>query len=223
VQETDHTVPVRGARIVLCDDDGVRANMSASWLAQMGWDVHVLDGLQAQDFSDATPPARPLPDTVTPVTEVSAATVQQWLAQDAHTLVVDVGTSAAFVKGHLPGAQWVLRSGLRTDLACPAGCERIVLTCGDGRAARFAVADVQASVAANVQVVALQGGNQAWQAAGLPMISGEQGVRSPRIDRYRRPYEGTQNAKEAMQAYLDWEFGLVEQLGRDGTHGFQVI
>jgi len=71
--------------------------------------------------------------------------------------------------------------------------------------------------------VALQGGNQAWQAAGLALASGEQGVRSPRIDRYRRPYEGTQNAKEAMQAYLDWEFGLVEQLGRDGTHGFQVI
>lgn len=26
-----------------------------------------------------------------------------------------------------------------------------------------------------------------------------------------------------MQAYLDWEFGLVEQLGRDGTHGFFVL
>jgi len=26
-----------------------------------------------------------------------------------------------------------------------------------------------------------------------------------------------------MQAYLDWEFGLVEQLARDGTHGFYVI
>jgi len=26
-----------------------------------------------------------------------------------------------------------------------------------------------------------------------------------------------------MQAYLDWEFGLVAQLGRDGTHGFKVI
>ncbi|MFV3015241.1 hypothetical protein ACM9HO_05975, partial [Pseudomonas sp. KHB2.9] len=45
----------------------------------------------------------------------------------------------------------------------------------------------------------------------------------PRIDRYRRPYEGTDNPKEAMQAYLDWEFGLVEQLARDGTHGFYVI
>ena len=30
VQETDHHVPVRGARIVLADDDGVRAPMTAS-------------------------------------------------------------------------------------------------------------------------------------------------------------------------------------------------
>ena len=44
-----------------------------------------------------------------------------------------------------------------------------------------------------------------------------------RIDRYRRPYEGTDNPVEAMQGYLDWEFGLVEQLGRDGTHHFKVI
>ena len=223
VQETDHTVPVRGARIVLCDDDGVRANMSASWLAQMGWDVHVLDGLQASDFNDTTPTVRPLPDPVAPVATVDATTLQAWLHTPSTTLVLDVGTSAAFVKAHVPGAQWVLRSGLRTDVHCPVGCQRIVLTCGDGRAARYAVADVQQQVGAGVQVLALSGGNQAWQAAGFATETGDAKVRSPRIDRYRRPYEGTQNAREAMQAYLDWEFGLVAQLGRDGTHGFQVI
>jgi len=26
-----------------------------------------------------------------------------------------------------------------------------------------------------------------------------------------------------MQAYLDWEFGLVDQLGKDGTHHFWVL
>jgi hypothetical protein len=26
-----------------------------------------------------------------------------------------------------------------------------------------------------------------------------------------------------MRAYLEWEFGLVEQLARDGTHGFRVL
>jgi rhodanese-related sulfurtransferase len=35
VQETEMVAPVRGARIVLIDNDGVRANMTASWLAQM--------------------------------------------------------------------------------------------------------------------------------------------------------------------------------------------
>ena len=106
VQETDVTLPVRGARAVLADLDGVRANMTASWLAQMDWDVWVLDGLQATDFSET---------------------------------------------GQLP----------------------------------------------------------------LPV--------PPSPHRYRRPYEGTDNPHEAMQAYLDWEYGLVAQLARDGTHGFHVI
>jgi len=41
--------------------------------------------------------------------------------------------------------------------------------------------------------------------------------------RYRRPYEGTEVAEAAMQAYLEWEYGLVAQLRRDATHGFYVI
>ena len=44
VQELEMYAPVRGARIVLCDTEGVRANMTASWLAQMAWDVFVADG-----------------------------------------------------------------------------------------------------------------------------------------------------------------------------------
>ena len=60
-------------------------------------------------------------------------------------------------------------------------------------------------------------------AAGGALETGETGLASARTDRYRRPYEGTDAPAEAMQAYLDWEFGLVAQLGRDGTHGFKVI
>jgi hypothetical protein len=37
------------------------------------------------------------------------------------------------------------------------------------------------------------------------------------------PNEGTEASRDAMQAYLDWEYGLVEQLKCDGTHGFFVI
>src|SRR5260221_8779136 len=44
VQEIDMAAPVRGARILLTDNMAVRADMTASWLAQMGWETHVLNG-----------------------------------------------------------------------------------------------------------------------------------------------------------------------------------
>jgi hypothetical protein len=59
--------------------------------------------------------------------------------------------------------------------------------------------------------------------AGFPADDSVPRYASPPIDRYRRPYEGTNVSHDAMQTYLDWEFGLVAQLRRDGTHGFFVI
>ena len=106
VQEIDMAAPVRGARILLTDDRGVRADMTASWLAQMGWETYVLEGGYDRALEVGPPQVLPKPDP-------------------AH--------------------------------------------------------------------------------------------------RYRRPYEGTNVADGAMQAYLDWEYGLVEQLRRDATHGFFVI
>jgi rhodanese-related sulfurtransferase len=106
VQEIDMAAPVRGARILLTDNMGVRADMTASWLSQMGWESFVLDGGYDRAL-EVRPPA------------------------------------------HVP----------KLDPS----------------------------------------------------------------HRYRRPYEGTNASTEAMQAYLDWEYGLVDQLLRDGTHGFFVI
>ena len=60
VQETDAFAPVRGARVVLADSDGVRANMAASWLAQMGWRVFVLD-IDADGGPLVVAPARTAP------------------------------------------------------------------------------------------------------------------------------------------------------------------
>ncbi|QXI29884.1 rhodanese-related sulfurtransferase [Pseudomonas vanderleydeniana] len=219
VQETDHFASVRGARLVLVDDDGVRANMSASWLAQMGWQVKVLDGLAASDFSEqgawqAPLPARPQAQAV------DATTLAGWL-QEPGTQVLDFTASANHVQRHIPGAWWTLRSQLAEALAIVPPAQRYVLTCGSSLLANFAIPEVQALTGKPVWLLA--GGTAAWIAAGLPVEAGEQRLASPRIDRYRRPYEGTDNPREAMQGYLDWEYGLVAQLGRDGTHGFFVI
>ena len=57
----------------------------------------------------------------------------------------------------------------------------------------------------------------------LPLAAVAAGLLGLPTNRYRRPYEGTDAPAAAMQAYLDWEYGLVAQLGRDATHGFRVL
>jgi len=225
VQETDHFIGVRGARVVLYDDDGVRASMAASWLAQMGWEAAVMKDLQPQDLlSKASSSLDELPLTLSPVAVVDPPTLKTWLANRSNlSMVIDVGDSATYVKRHIPGAWWLLRSQLAQDFSRVHKANRYVLTCGDGRISRYAVAQLQPLVRPGVEVLWLPGGNAAWQAAGFSTQQGESYLASPRIDRYRRPYEGTDNPAQAMQAYLDWEYGLVEQLKRDGTHHFKVI
>jgi rhodanese-related sulfurtransferase len=220
VQETDHAAPVRGARIVLADDDGVRANMTASWLAQMGWEVHVLDGLQPAHFSESGQPAQVLPPAP-PHEPVTPQQLAQWLQDGPGTVLLDFTSSANYVKQHIPGARFALRSQLAQVLRQTPGAERYVLTCGSSLLAGYAAGDVQQL--SSKPVFVLKGGTAAWIAAGLPLESGETALASPRIDRYRRPYEGTDNPVAAMQAYLDWEYGLVAQLAADGSHGFFVI
>lgn len=223
VQETEMMAPVRGARLVLADSDGVRANMSASWLAQMGWEVFVMDGAVPADFSEAGRWKQPLPP-LPAVRKISPATLNDWLQTPGETIVLDVATSASYRQAHIPGAWFVLRSSLDKDWQCVPKAKRYVLTCQSGNLSLFAAAELQAIVSANgAEVVVLDGGTQAWCAAGLPSESGLTRLASEPIDRYRRPYEGTDNPRDAMQGYLDWEYGLVGQLARDGTHHFQVL
>ncbi|CAN5744596.1 rhodanese-related sulfurtransferase [soil metagenome] len=236
VQETDVHAPVRGARVVLTDGaagrgDRVRAPMAASWLAQMGWQVAVLDD-DGSDVSHASisieTGADRAPQPASPdVATVSPATLADWLAR-GDALVIDVTASANYVKHHIPGAWFAVRAqlpqALPRALAGSPDTRRIVFTCGTSQLARFAANDVASSEAVGAREVhVLDGGTTAWIAQGLPLAHGETRLASPRIDRYRRPYEGTDNAAAAMQAYLDWEYGLVDQLGRDGTHHFFVV
>ncbi|AOK08620.1 rhodanese-related sulfurtransferase [Burkholderia sp. AU19243] len=224
VQETDHHAAVRGARIVLADDDGVRADMTASWLAQMGWDVRVVEPAGTAAFTERGQPPRDVP-APPPVTEVSPATLAGWLKEAAadEIAIVDVTASANYVKRHIPGAWFAVRAQLRDALAAIPPAKRYVFTCGSSLLARFAAADARALLPASASISVLTGGTAAWIDAGLPLEQGDTHLASPRIDRYRRPYEGTDNAAAAMQAYLDWEYGLVDQLKRDGTHHFRVI
>ena len=130
----------------------------------------------------------------------------------------DVRSEEEYTGGHLPGFRHYAGGQLvqEIDMAAPVRGGRIVLT--DDKSVR---ADMTASWLAQMgwEVYVLEGGYD-----GVLEIGPPQAIPKPDPShRYRRPYEGTDVKESAMQAYLDWEYGLVEQLRRDATHGFFVI
>jgi rhodanese-related sulfurtransferase len=140
-------------------------------------------------------------------------------ADDTRTLYrFDVRTAEEYAAGHLPGFRHYPGGQLvqETDMAAPVRGARILLA--DDLGSR---ADMTASWLAQMawEVYVLDGGFDGALEAGTPA----EWPPVPAADRYKRPYEGTDNAQAAMQAYLDWEYGLVDQLERDATHGFFVI
>ena len=212
VQETDMFAPVRGARIVVFDDRGVRANMTASWLAQMGWDAYVLEETAAPLTESAWRATRP--DIAR--AETIGLLALAGLLERSEATVVDLSPSKVHARGHIPGAWFAIRARLAADIETVPVTGKLVFTAADEDLAHLAAADHPGSLV-------LAGGTDAWTASGLPIETGLHNAASAPDDIYRRPYEGTDNPTDAMQAYLDWEYGLVAQLERDATHGFRVI
>ncbi|OUY07613.1 rhodanese homology domain-containing protein [Acinetobacter populi] len=222
VQETDHYASVRGARIVLLDDALVRAYMTGSWLAQMNWEVYVLEDdyatiLTEQGAWQAKVPANHIEHAIS-VTELA-----EWIAQQQDVTILDFTTSANYKKGHIPTAKWALRKDIDAlfQNGKIATDQPIVVTCGTSLLAQYAVSQIEKWTQQPVYV--LQGGNAAWKAQGNAVDTENHVLLSEQIDRYKRPYEGTDNSEQAMNAYLEWEYGLVDQLKADNTHGFFVI
>lgn len=216
VQATDEWVAVRGARIVLWDDDGVRARMTASWLVQMGWDAQVVEnGVLAATENTVPDPARP------PAPDVSYLRATALAERLDATVVIDLARSPTYRKGHVPGARFAIRSRFPVDLAPLAGQDNVVLTSQDGYEAAWAAAEASAVISRPVHVLA--GGTEAWVESGRALTSADPAWLSPPVDVYKRPYEGTDNARSAMQAYIDWELELVAQLANDGISNFHVV
>jgi rhodanese-related sulfurtransferase len=213
VQATDEWVGVRGARIVLYDTDGVRARMTASWLLQLGWEVYVFEE------RSPVPDDFPLPKTLSWHSSTSAAVTIDGLQALTGATVVDLARSPSYRKGHIPGAWFASGPELARDLRLVPGDGTIVLTSTDGSVAAMNIEDARNSVSR--EVLYLTGGTAAWVAAGHALETESRWLSQP-IDVYKRPYEGTSNARKDMQGYLDWEYGLVAQLANDGVACFHV-
>lgn len=222
VQATDEWVAVRGARLVLFDDDGVRARMTASWLVQLGWEAYVVEaGLLPVD---RVPTPRPRRDFgLPPEALVSPATL---LADPFRHVVFDLARSPVYRKGHIRGA-WHVSGPRLAELVAGeqarglAAGRTLVLTSPDGDLAAANWAIARSAASGDVRVLA--GGTAGYVGAGGRLDDAEAHWLGVPDDVYKRPYEGTDNPRAAMQGYIDWELQLVAQLANDGVANFHVV
>jgi rhodanese-related sulfurtransferase len=215
VQATDNWVAVRGARIVLLDDTGTRAAMTAGWLRQLGgWEVCWLT-LPPRDRTETGPLQPTLPDGLRPAIPRIAADA----VRGGQVAVVDLARSLAFRAGHIPGAVWGVRTRLdAVPPRLPPGRPVAVAAASEDLAA-LGAAELQRLGVAEVAV--LEGGTAAWKAAGFPLEADRTDPPDAAcIDAYLRPYDRNSGVEDAMRAYLAWEIDLVHAVERDGDAPF---
>jgi rhodanese-related sulfurtransferase len=217
VQATDQYVGTLGARLVLIDDAEVRAVMTASWLRQMGWkDVYVL----AEKGSETGWPAAPmLQSDLRPELAIAAAELATLIANNEAT-TVDLSSSRDYLRRHIPGAWFAVRTRLDRALKKMPLRGTLVLTSEDGVVAGLAAAEASA-LAKSVRT--LTGGNAAWQSAGHPLTADAPQMADEAVDQWLKPYERSGDTKAAMNEYLAWEVDLLPRIARDGTSKFEPL
>ncbi|MDE2006777.1 MAG: thiosulfate sulfurtransferase [Rhodospirillales bacterium] len=220
VQATDSWIAVRNGRIVLLDDDGARASMSAAWLRQMGQpDVFVAEGGIAA-LSDFRGAEAAVPELAAKAPGIDVLHLTRAIDAGKPTIVVDLARSLAYRDGHIPAALWGVRGRLGQLRAALAGAELVVATSPDGSVARLALAELR-TLAPKAEIVALEGGTAAWHAFGRPLVKDRQTPPDAAcIDAYLRPYDRNSGVEAAMHEYLSWEIDLVNAIARDGSVHF---
>ncbi|MGA2568229.1 MAG: rhodanese-like domain-containing protein, partial [Pseudolabrys sp.] len=210
VQATDQYAGALQACIVLCDNNEVRAVMTASWLKQMGWqDVAVLPEAGAEKGQPA--------DVVLDTAPADAAIEFSDVLAIDNVNVIDLSRSPNYRRGHIPGAWFAIRSRLDRALPNIPLRKMVVLTSEDGVLAGLAVEEARALTTLPVRW--LNGGNAAWAAAGFPLSTDSKLADEP-LDVWLKPYERPGDPKVAMNEYLSWEIDLLERIKRDGTTQF---
>jgi len=219
VQTAGRWIGVRNARIVLVDDTGVRAKMTAAWLRQMGYpNVVVLEN--AFRDSDLITGSHSKPERQQQACRwFELDTLQSLLATDSAT-VIDFGRSKAYRDSHIPGAWFAIRSRFRQALPRIDFRPLVILTSDEPEVAALAAPEVEEAIGKPVSV--LRGGTPAWIAARLPLESGSARMCDDPIDEWYAPYDLAHGIEEAMNDYLGWEVDLVEGVRAEGDLNFNL-
>jgi rhodanese-related sulfurtransferase len=220
VQTTDQWIGTRGARVVLVDEEEVRAPMTAQWLRQMGHEAYVLEGgiaaaRKLAGLRDTAPLLLPSPDPITPgelAERLRAGRV--WL--------IDLRPGMSYRKEHIDGAVWSIRP--RIAAAVPDPAVPVVLIAEEPGVAALAATDLGEAGVGDVRVLAgVAGGHEAARAAGLPIVSTpDTPSDADCIDFLFFTHGRHEGNAEAARQYLAWETALVGQLDEQERGSFSV-
>jgi rhodanese-related sulfurtransferase len=219
VQAADQWIGVRRARLVLADDTGLRAALAAFWLRQMGWGCFVLAGLVPPLPRIAAEEKYELP---------LRKPAETWDALSAGTCrLLDLRSSEAHRAGHPAGAEWVIRPTLpATPALSPPekseGNQRMVVLLAE-EPAIAGLAAIDFGELGWSEVHLLEGGMEAWRAAGLPVeTSPDRPPPAEAIDFLQFVHDRHDGNLESSRRYLAWEQGLVAQLDAEERAEFRM-
>ena len=213
IQATDQWAAVRQARLVLIDNDQVRAPIVATWLKQMGCEVYVLqDGIDAP--LSLPPLAKP---ALPPLERINAAELKQAL-QDPHCRALDLGPSLKFRQQHIEKTQWSIRSRIVEDAA---GATQVILLSEDLPKAQLAAIElIQSGIH---QIKLYSDGMDSWKKSGFPVLTDSKYPEDADcIDFLFFVHDRHSGNREAMRQYLAWETGLIKQLNEQDKASFSV-
>lgn len=207
MQATDQWIGTRGARIVLLDDEQVRAPVTAQWLRQLGYDACVLEGGIAA--AARVIPQRPAflsqrPDPV-PVTAVELA---EGLLNDS-VLLIDLRPGMAYREAHTHQAVWSIRPRITALAADPT--KAVVIVVDQPQIGALAALDLHDAGFPDVRLLA--GSHEAACAAGLPVAATPDSPSDAEcIDFLFFTHGRHEGSAAAARQYLAWEIGLLDQL-----------
>lgn len=230
-------VGTHNSRVVLVDDDQIRATVAASWINQIGWaQVFVLkealDGDQLE--TGPVPRAQVLgvldsgyelisPQQLGADLRGGADLAVLDLQPSTGVTVLDPDATGSYRQGHVPGASFAIRSRLVDTVDEIPGAGQIVLVSEDDTVARLAAAEL--SEVTSRPLAVLEGGIRAWQAAGFALESDAENFLHAPNDLVRSGWRETdpEEQKAGFRWYLGWELGLPEELRADDTVPFRTF
>jgi rhodanese-related sulfurtransferase len=218
VQATDQFVGVRGARLVVFDEENVRAPAMASWLAMMGWEVVVLTNAFTHPWEKS---ATSLPiEQSTNAESVSTISAAQLKNLDTRTTrYVDVRASTKYREAHLKGFVWSIRPNFN-QLPNIKGAN-VVIVADDSAIAQLAAQELLDAGAAQVQINTDT--TQHWQAAGLEVIATPTSPSDQEsIDYLFFVHDRHDGNRAAAMRYLEWEINLLNQIDDQERQSYRL-